>query len=127
MFRNKLSYYFHGAAKVLTITQLIKFEGGIWHSDNLDELPDQISEGSILWIDVEDPTKEEINQLKKRFGIANLNLEELSEEGRRSKIEEEEARVFCFVSFPQQGTFRFRRQDQLACPYRGEKMADFST
>ena len=32
-------------------------------------------------------------------------MEELSEEGRRSKIEEEEARVVCFVSFPSRERF----------------------
>ena len=90
---------------MLTITQLTKFEGGIWHSDNLDDLPEKISDDSILWVDAEDPTKSEVTQLKKRFGIANLNLEELSKEGRRSKIEEEEARVFCFVSFPSEERF----------------------
>lgn len=90
---------------MLTITQLTKFEGGIWHSESMDALPDTISDDSILWVDAEDPTKAEVTQLKKRFGIANLSLGELSEEGRRSKIEEEEARVFCFVSVPSRERF----------------------
>jgi len=90
---------------VLTITELTKFEGGVWHSNGLDQLPEKISENGILWVDAEDPTETEITQLKRRFNIASLSMEELSEEGRRSKIEEEEARVFCFLSFPNRERF----------------------
>ncbi|HTY74197.1 MAG TPA: magnesium transporter CorA family protein [Candidatus Nanoarchaeia archaeon] len=87
------------------MTLLRKSIGGVWHSENLEELPDKISDDSILWVDAEDPTKAEVTQLKTRFGITTLSLAELAEEGRRSKIEEDEARVFCFVSFPNRENF----------------------
>jgi len=90
---------------MLTITSLRKFEVGQWHSDLLDNLPDTITEDTLLWVDAEDPTPEEVNQLKKRFGIVTLSVEELSEEGRRSKIEEEENLVFCFLSYPSREGF----------------------
>ncbi len=85
---------------MLTITQLTKYESGQWHSDNLDYLPDKIMEDAIIWVDAEDPTEQEMNQLKNRFKIDNLNLKELDQEGLRSKITEVEDRVSCFISFP---------------------------
>jgi len=90
---------------VLTITQLRKYEGGQWHSDILDALPDKISEDSILWVDAEDPSEAEMTQLRSHFELDNLKLEELNQEGRRSKIEEYEDRVSCFVRFPNRDHF----------------------
>jgi len=89
---------------VLAITQLKQYqgeyEGGKWYSENLEELPAEISEDSILWVDAEDPTEDEMAQLRRNFGLVNLDLELLSEEGKRSKIEEHEEWVSCFVRFP---------------------------
>jgi len=90
---------------VLTITQLRKFEGGQWHSDTLDAFPDKISEDSILWVDAEDPSEAEMTQLSSHFELDNLKLEQLSEDGRRSKIEEYEDRTSCFVRFPSRDHF----------------------
>ena len=90
---------------MLTITQLRKYEGGQWHSDILDALPDKISEDSILWVDAEDPSEAEMTQLRSHFELDNLKLEELNKEGRRSKIEEYEDRVSCFVRFPNRDHF----------------------
>ncbi len=90
---------------MLTITLLRKIDGGHWHSDTLETLPDNIAEDAILWVDSEDPPKEEIGQLKSHFGIGNVNFDELSEEGRRSRIEEIENQVFCYVSFPNRDHF----------------------
>ncbi len=90
---------------MLTITQLTKFDSGQWHSDNLESIPDKIGEDAILWVDAEDPTNQEMAQLRKRFELDNLNLKELDEEGLRSKIEEIEDRVSCFISFPKRDQF----------------------
>ena len=90
---------------MLTITQLRKYEGGQWHSDTLDALPDKISEDSILWVDAEDPAEAEMIKLRSHFELDNLKLEELNQEGRRSKIEEYEDRVSCFVRFPNRDHF----------------------
>jgi len=90
---------------VLTITQLRKYEGGQWHSDILDALPDKISEDSILWVDAEGPSEAEMTQLRSHFELDNLKLEELNKEGRRSKIEEYEDRTSCFVRFPNRDHF----------------------
>ncbi|MGA2385389.1 MAG: magnesium transporter CorA family protein [Candidatus Bathyarchaeia archaeon] len=90
---------------MLTVTQLRKFEGGQWRSDNLETLPSRISEDSILWVDAEDPTEAEIAQLKGYFPLENFNLKDFDEAGLRSKIEEIEDRVSCFVSFPSSEQF----------------------
>ncbi len=90
---------------MLTITFLRKHDGGQWHSENLDNLPVNIPEDAILWVDAEDPSSEEISHLKTRFQVNNLSLEELGEEGKRSKIEEIENLVCCFVSFPDRQHF----------------------
>ena len=73
---------------MLTITQLRKYEGGQWHSDTLDALPDKISEDSILWVDAEDPSEAEMTQLRSHFELDNLKLEELNKEGRRAKVKD---------------------------------------
>lgn len=90
---------------MLTITQLRKSEGNQWRSDSLQALPEKISEDSILWVDAEDAADAEIDQLKTYFALENFDVKEFDEAGLRSKIEEEEDRVSCFVSFPSSDKF----------------------
>ena len=86
---------------MLTITQLSKYSGGQWHSDSLEALPETISEGTIVWVDAEDPSEAEITLLTNHFDLATLNLQEMNAEGRRSRIEEgEDNSLSCYVSFP---------------------------
>jgi magnesium transporter len=85
---------------LLTINQLRKFEGGQWRSDSLEVLPDQIKEDTILWVDAEDPSQDEMTLLKKYFGLDTLDLHEFDSPSLRSRIEEVEDRVSCFVRFP---------------------------
>ncbi len=90
---------------MFTITRLRKYEGGQWRSDNLESLPAQIEEDSILWVDAENPSEAEMDQLKKHFELENFSLKDFEEEGRRSRIEEVEDRVSCFVSYPSSDQF----------------------
>lgn len=90
---------------MLTITELRKNESGQWRSDSLETLPAKIAEGSILWVDAEDPSEAETSQLISRFELVNFNLKEFEEPGRRSKVEEVENRVSCFVSYPSSEQF----------------------
>ncbi len=85
---------------MLTINQLRKYEGGQWRSDNLEALPAKIDADSIVWVDAEDPSEAEMKQLKNHFVLDNFSLKEFEEPGRRSRIEEVENRVSCFVSYP---------------------------
>ncbi len=60
----------------------------------------------MLWIDAQDPSEEEIENLRKHFDLADeLNLEELTKEGQRSKIEEHQERISCFTIFPKREGF----------------------
>ena len=90
---------------MLTITELRKYESGKWRSDNFQTLPPKIREDAILWVDVEDPTQEEMEQLRSYFGLEDFNLEEFDESGMRSKIEEVEDKVSCLVTFPNRDKF----------------------
>ena len=90
---------------MLTVTQLRKFESGQWHSDSLEALPDKINEDTILWVDAEDPSDAEMEQLRTRFALNSFNMREFEEAGLRSKIEEVEDRVSCFVSYPSREKF----------------------
>ena len=90
---------------MLTITQLRKDEGGQWCSTNLESLPDKIDEDSILWVDAEDPSEEEVAKLTSYFELVNFNVKEFDEHGRRSRIEEAENRISCFVSYPSSAEF----------------------
>ncbi len=101
-----VQFQFDVAQKLLTITELRKHDGEEkWHSNDLEGLPDSVKENSVLWVDAQDLSEAEVALLKKRFAIDELDLEELNEEGRRSRIEEIEDRVSCVISFPSRDRF----------------------
>ena len=90
---------------MLTITLLRKYESGRWRSDSLEGLPDKISEDAILWVDAEDPSEAEMEQLRTRFALENFSLSEFDQAGSRSVIEEEGNQVFGFLKFPSSDVF----------------------
>jgi len=90
---------------MLTITLLRKAESKHWHSENLESLPEKIEEGSVLWVDAEDPSEAELNQIRSKFDLEDLSLKEYEKVGLRSFIEEADTRVSCFVSYPDSGNF----------------------
>ena len=57
---------------------------GRWQSENLETLPEDISKDQVLWVDAQDPTEDEMNNLKDYFSLDEHNLKELTEEGERS-------------------------------------------
>jgi magnesium transporter len=59
----------------------------------------------VLWVDVEDPSDAEIKALGKHFELNEPKLKELTEEGQRSKIEEQEKHVSCVLNFPKREGF----------------------
>ncbi|HYA77838.1 MAG TPA: magnesium transporter CorA family protein [Verrucomicrobiae bacterium] len=71
----------------------------------MESLPEKISEDSVLWVDVEDPSDAEIKSLAWHFEFDELRLMELTEEGQRSKIEEHEDRISCILNFPKKEGF----------------------
>jgi magnesium transporter len=81
----------------------------------MENFPEKIGDNEVLWIDVQDATEEETTTLKQHFDLDELNLNELAKAGNRSKIEETQDRVFCFISFPNQESFvKESKMDWLA-------------
>ena len=71
----------------------------------MESFPEKISEDSVLWADVEDPSDTEIKAIAQHFELDELRLKELSEEGQRSKIEEQDDRIYSVLNFPKREGF----------------------
>ena len=80
-------------------------EEGRWQSENLEVLPGEINKNEVLWVDAQDPNNSEMKELEDYFSIDEHNLQELTEEGVRSRIDEHEDRVFCLLNFPHRESF----------------------
>ena len=104
---------------LLTVTLLKQHEEGRWQSENLEALPEEVSKDQVLWVDAQDPTEAEMNELKDYFSLDEHNLQELSPEGERSRIDEHEDRVFCLLNFPLRDGFvsdgKMERLAMLVC------------
>ena len=104
---------------MLTVTLLKEHEEGRWQSENLEVLPEEISKDEVLWVDAQDPTDSEMKELKDYFSIDEHNLQELTQEGVRSRIDEHEDRVFCLLNFPNRESFisdgKMERLAMLVC------------
>ena len=99
---------------MLTITILKEHAAGRWQSQNLEDLPPEINENEVLWVDAQDSDSDEIGKLKDYFDIDEHNIQELTEEGTRSRIDEHEDRMFCILIFPhQEGYIADGRMDRL--------------
>ena len=98
---------------------LKQHEEGRWQSENLEILPEEINKNAVLWVDAQDPTDSEMKELQEYFGLDEHNLQELNEEGVRSRIDEHEDRVFCLLNFPHRENFvsdgKMERLAMLVC------------
>ena len=90
---------------MLTVTLLKQHEKGRWQSENLEVLPEVINKNEVLWVDAQDPTDSEMKELKDYFSLDERNVQELTQEGVRSRIDEHEDRVFCLLNFPNRERF----------------------
>lgn len=82
-------------------------------------MPEEINKDQVLWVDAQDPSDSELKELKNYFSLDEHNLQELTEEGERSRIDEHEDRVFCLLNFPHRDGFisnsRMERLAMLVC------------
>ena len=82
-------------------------------------LPEEINKNLVLWVDAQDPTESEMKELQDYFNLDEHNLQELNEEGTRSRIDEHEDRVFCLLNFPHREGFisdgKMERLAMLVC------------
>lgn len=90
---------------MLTVTLLRQHEQGRWQSENLDALPKEISKNDVLWVDAQDPSDSEIKELKDYFRLDEHNIQELTHEEARSRVDEHEDRMFCLLNFPNRESF----------------------
>jgi hypothetical protein len=61
--------------QLLTLTVLSRHEEGRWNATTLESLPDKINVNTLLWIDAQDLSPEEILLLNERFGLTDeLNI-----------------------------------------------------
>ena len=108
-----------GDSSLLTLTLLKQHQEGRWQSENLETLPEEISSDQVLWVDAQDPSDAEISELKEYFSLDEHNLQELTQEGERSRIDEHEDRVFCLLNFPRRESFisdaKMERLAMLVC------------
>jgi magnesium transporter len=104
---------------LLTITLLREHEEGRWQSENIEALPEDINKNQVLWVDAQDPTDSEMKELQDYFSFDEHNLQELTKEGDRSRIDEHEDRVFCLLNFPNREGFisegKMERLAMLVC------------
>ena len=94
-------------------------EEGRWQSENLGALPEEINKNQVLWVDVQDQTDSEMKEIEEYFSLDKHNLQELTEEGERSRIDEHEERMFCLLNFPHREGFisdgKMERLAMLVC------------
>lgn len=104
---------------MLTVTLLKEHEEGRWKSENLEVLPEEINKNEVLWVDAQDPTDSEMKELKEYFSLDEHNLQELTQEEVRSRIDEHEDRMFCLLNFPHRESFisdgKMERLAMLVC------------
>jgi magnesium transporter len=98
---------------------LKEHEEGRWKSENLEVLPEEINKNEVLWVDAQDPTDSEMKELKDYFSLDEHNLQELTQEEVRSRIDEHEDRMFCLLNFPHRESFisdgKMERLAMLVC------------
>lgn len=82
-------------------------------------MPEEIGKAEVLWVDAQDPTDSEMKELEDYFAIDEHNVQELTDEGVRSRIDEHEDRVFCLLNFPNRESFisdgKMERLAMLVC------------
>jgi magnesium transporter len=104
---------------LLTVTLLRQHEEGRWQSENLEVLPEEINKNEVLWVDAQDPTDSEMKELTTYFSLDAHNIQELTIEAVRSRIDEHEERVFCLLNFPNRESFvsegKMERLATLVC------------
>jgi len=98
---------------------LREHEEGRWQSENLEVLPAEINKTEVLWVDAQDPTDSEMKEVENYFSIDEHNLQELTQDGVRSRIDEHEDRIFCLLNFPNRESFitegKMERLAMLVC------------
>jgi magnesium transporter len=84
---------------LITLTLLRHAEGSA-PAETVKSFPDKIRDGEMLWVDAESPTEAELGELRERFGLDELAVEDVLHKSQRPKLEEYEKNVFAVVHVP---------------------------
>jgi magnesium transporter len=79
---------------------LIKADASAAPSEVIQAFPEVIPDGDVLWVDAEDPTPQELADLKQRFALDDYAIEDVMHQGQRPKIEDYKTNVFAVVHIP---------------------------
>ena len=69
-------------------------------AETLSAFPDQIDANTILWVDAESPSEQELTDLKKRFDLDDYAVEDVVHQDQRPKMEDYGKNVFAVVHIP---------------------------
>ena len=84
---------------MITLTLLRHAEGSA-PAETVKSFPDKIRDGEMLWVDAESPTEAELGELRERFGLDELAVEDVLHKSQRPKLEEYEKNVFAVLHVP---------------------------
>jgi magnesium transporter len=72
-------------------------------SETLATFPDVVAPDDVLWVDAEDPTPDELSDLKRRFSLDEYAIEDVIHQEQRPKIEDYKTSVFAVIHIPTVG------------------------
>jgi magnesium transporter len=76
------------------VIRSFRFEGGSPSSDGSPGLPDRVGDGVFTWVEVVDPSPEELDRVAEAFGLHPLTIEDMGHRRQRPKIEAFDDYVF---------------------------------
>jgi magnesium transporter len=69
-------------------------------AETVNEFPETVREGEVLWVDAESPTPRELADLQRRFSLDDYAVEDVVHKNQRPKLEEYEKGVFAVIHLP---------------------------
>ena len=86
----------------MIVTRLLGREdrGDVWRIDALHELPEQIPRGQLLWVNLHQPTAQELAVLKARFSLPDESVSRVMNTNGEQLLSEHEGSVFVATSVP---------------------------
>ena len=79
---------------------LLKSQEGAPPTEKVATFPERISDGEMLWVDAENPTEGELEELRSRFELDSYAVEDVVHGKQRPKMEDYGKNVFAVVHIP---------------------------
>ncbi len=84
---------------MITLT-LLRGTGSQKVSETVESFPSEVQDGELLWVDAENPTEQELSDLKRRFELDDYAVEDVVHKNQRPKLEEYGKNVFAVIHVP---------------------------